>query len=197
MRIYISEQEQGSETPSQFAGKPVYFFDISVLRSSVASLIGWSHEKLEAAIAPRVENAISDADLWLTTPLGFFVIFANPDPILARTQANAICVDILKHFYGQEKYPPEYVEQFCRPSSARDLEQAGLQKAPRLPQSGVVPTKTTPPKQSKNNSYSDRNASIFSGIICARAMKDYFGSRHAGTASATASPRLPAANLKH
>ncbi len=51
MRIYISEQEQGSETPSQFAGKPVYFFDISVLRSSVASLIGWSHEKLEAAIA--------------------------------------------------------------------------------------------------------------------------------------------------
>jgi hypothetical protein len=139
MRIYINEQKQGSQTSSQFAGKAVYFFDISVLRSSVASLIGWSTEKLEAAIAPRVEHAISDADLWLTTPLGFFVIFANPDPTLACNQAKSICVDILKHFYGQEEYPPEYVDKLCRPSSTFDLEQAGVVNATGTAKSAPPP----------------------------------------------------------
>ena len=122
MRVHVTQQIQFDTV--QFAGKPLYFFDISLLRSSVASLIGWSPAKLEAAIAPRVENAIGETDLWFTTPTGFFVIFASIDQTLARTQAKSICVDILKHFYGQEEYPPEYADKFCRPSSTQDVARA-------------------------------------------------------------------------
>src|SRR5258706_16283380 len=118
--------EARQKTPDKFAlakmvGNPTYFFDTSFLLANVASLAGWNQSRLEAAIDPRLDAALSRADVHFSAPNGFYVIFASPNVNAAHDTARAICADILRHFYGDADYNPEHAEKVCRPSSVQSL----------------------------------------------------------------------------
>jgi len=108
-------------TVAHFAGNPVYFFDTRFLLANVAALAGWNPARLEAAIAPRVENALTEADACFSTEGGFYVVFGRPTVPHARNKAHEICRDILQHFYGRGNFLKEHIEKFCRPSSVQQL----------------------------------------------------------------------------
>ena len=64
------------QTPDKLAlakmvGNPTYFFDTSFLLANVASLAGWNQSRLEAAIDPRLDTALSRADVHFSAPNGF------------------------------------------------------------------------------------------------------------------------------
>ena len=106
---------------AKLVGNPTYFFDTSFLLANVASLAGWNQSRLEAAIDPRLDAALSRADVHFSAPNGFYVIFASPNVNAAHNTAKAICADILRHFYGDAEYNPEHAEKVCRPSSVQSL----------------------------------------------------------------------------
>src|SRR5258706_4736364 len=118
--------EARQKTPDKFAlakliGNRSYCFDTSFLLANVASLAGWNQSRLEAAIDPRLDAALSRADVHFSAPNGFYVIFASPNTNAAHDTARAICADILRHFYGDAEYNPEHAEKVCRPSSVQSL----------------------------------------------------------------------------
>src|SRR5258706_1271523 len=118
--------EARQKTPDKFAlakmvGNPTYFFDTSFLLANVASLAGWNQSRLEAAIDPRLDTALSRADVHFSAPNGFYVVFASPNVTAAHDKAMTICADILRHFYGDGKYSPEHAAKVCRLSSVQSL----------------------------------------------------------------------------
>ena len=106
---------------AKLVGNPTYFFDTSFLLANVASLAGWNQSRLEAAIDPRLDGALSRADVHFSAPNGFYVVFGSPNVNAAHNTARAICADILRHFYGDADYNPEHAEKVCRPSSVQSL----------------------------------------------------------------------------
>src|SRR5437764_437845 len=86
---------------SELTGNPAYFFDTKALETSVGAVAGWNHSRLEAALQPRLDHALCQSDLRLSSQDGFYVVFANPDPRAAQEKADAICVDIMRHFFGE------------------------------------------------------------------------------------------------
>ena len=112
-------------------GNPTYFFDTSFLLANVASLAGWNQSRLEAAIDPRLDTALSRADVHFSAENGFYVVFASPNVTAAHDKAMTICADILRHFYGDGKYSPEHAAKVCRLSSVQSLaEDLGLALGP-------------------------------------------------------------------
>ena len=114
------------QAPDQLAlakmiGNPTYFFDTSFLLANVASLAGWNQSRLEAAIDPRLDTALSRADVHYSAENGFYVVFASPNGAAAHDKAMTICADILRHFYGDGKYSPEHAAKICRLSSVQSL----------------------------------------------------------------------------
>jgi hypothetical protein len=107
-------------TASGVAGNLLFFFDTSFLLENVSSLAGWSHTRLEAAIAPRVEKELSEADVRFVVENGFYIAFGARDYTVAWDTAKAICDDIFRHFYGHGDYDPNDVDKFCRQSSVRE-----------------------------------------------------------------------------
>src|SRR6266849_6766370 len=114
MRALDKQRIQRQLASPQFAGKPTYFFDMSYLLANVATLADWNEARLDAAIAPRVETAISTEDARFSSDKGFYVVFASPDNCVAWDIAKAIRDDILRHFYGNGNYSPEAVSCLCR-----------------------------------------------------------------------------------
>jgi len=110
-------------TMAHFAGNPVYFFDTSFLLSQITSLANWNPIRLEAAIAPRVENVLCDADSRYVTERGFYVIFGNYSPEIARQTASEICLDLLRHFFGRQDVRASDGQRFCCESSVQALVQ--------------------------------------------------------------------------
>src|ERR1700682_5099477 len=116
---------------AKMVGNPTYFFDTSFLLANVASLAGWNQDRLEAAIDPRLDTALSRADVHFSAENGFYVIFASPNVSAAHDKAMTICADILRHFYGDGKYSPEHAAKVCRLSSVQSLaENLGLALGP-------------------------------------------------------------------
>lgn len=112
-------------------GNPTYFFDTSFLLANVASLAGWNQSRLEAAIDPRLDTALSRADVHFSAENGFYVVFASPNVTAAHDKAMTICADILRHFYGDGKYSPEHAAKICRLSSVQSVADAmGLALGP-------------------------------------------------------------------
>jgi hypothetical protein len=112
-------------------GNPTYFFDTSFLLANVASLAGWNQSRLEAAIDPRLDTALSRADAHFSAENGFYVVFASPNVAAAHDKAMTICADILRHFYGDGKYSPEHAAKICRLSSVQSVADAmGLALGP-------------------------------------------------------------------
>jgi hypothetical protein len=105
-------------------GNPTYFFDTSFLLANVASLAGWNQSRLEAAIDPRLDTALSRADVHFSAENGFYVVFASPNVSAAHDKAMTICADILRHFYGDGKYSPEHAAKVCRLSSVQSMADA-------------------------------------------------------------------------
>jgi hypothetical protein len=130
------------QTPDQLAlakmvGNPTYFFDTSFLLANVASLAGWNQSRLEAAIDPRLDTALSRADVHFSAENGFYVVFGSPNGSAAHDKAMTICADILRHFYGDGKYSPEHAAKVCRLSSVQSLaDDLGLALGPRGAQNG-------------------------------------------------------------
>ena len=128
--------ETRQQTPDKLAlakmvGNPTYFFDTSFLLANVASLAGWNQSRLEAAIDPRLDTALSRADVHFSAENGFYVVFASPNVTAAHDKAMTICADILRHFYGDGKYSPEHAAKVCRLSSVQSLaEDLGLTLGP-------------------------------------------------------------------
>jgi hypothetical protein len=106
---------------SEYEGNPSYFFNTEFLLANVHSLAGWNSDRLEAALTPRFDHALSRMDLRFPVANGFHVVFANPNPVPARQTANAICADILRHFFGEGVYTDEHMACFCHPTMARDV----------------------------------------------------------------------------
>jgi hypothetical protein len=106
---------------AKLVGNPTYFFDTSFLLANVASLAGWNQSRLEAAIDPRLDTALSRADVHFSAANGFYVVFASPNVTAAHDKAMTICADILRHFYGDGKYSPEHAAKVCRLSSVQSL----------------------------------------------------------------------------
>jgi len=104
-------------TLSQFTGHPIFFFDTSVLLDNVVSIADWNPTRLEAAIAPRIERVLDGAGIRIATDTGFHMIFVNHTPARARAKADAVRADLLIHFYGPTKIPPEVAAKFGQPSS--------------------------------------------------------------------------------
>ena len=102
---------------SELTGNPAYFFDTKSLETSVGAVAGWTHSRLEAALAPRLDHALCQADLRFASESGFYVVFADSDPRLAQEKANAICADIMRHFFGEGGHKPEELAKLCRPCS--------------------------------------------------------------------------------
>jgi hypothetical protein len=84
---------------SQFAGRPIYFFDTRYLLATAKAVADWNPQRLEAAIAPRVEHVLAGAGDYVAVEKGFYVVFTGSADA-AREKADAICTDILTHFYG-------------------------------------------------------------------------------------------------
>ena len=105
---------------SQFTDKPIYFFDTRYLLANAKALAGWNPMRLEAAIAPRVEHVLGSSDHYVAVDSGFYVIFGSRAAEAAREKANAICSDILTHFYGPKGHAP-HIEHLRRPASLEDL----------------------------------------------------------------------------
>jgi hypothetical protein len=106
---------------SEYEGNPSYFFNTEFLLANVHSLAGWNSDRLEAALMPRFDHALSRMDLRFPVANGFHVVFANPSPVPARQTANAICADILRHFFGEGAYTDDHIARFCHPTLARDV----------------------------------------------------------------------------
>ncbi len=109
----------GKLTLAHFAGNPVYFFDTKYLLENVSAQAGWNETRLEAAVAPRIENALTDPDAIFGTKNGFYVIFASFNRIAAREKAFAIRDDVFRHFYGPNQ--PPGVDKYCQLSSVQCL----------------------------------------------------------------------------
>ncbi len=110
----------GQDQLSQFIGRPIYFFDTRYLLANVKALAGWNPIRLEAAVAPRVEHVLGSADQYIAVQSGFYVIFANRGVEVARERADAICADILSHFYGPSGHAP-HADRLRRSASLEEL----------------------------------------------------------------------------
>jgi hypothetical protein len=116
---------------SQLAGNPTYFFNTSFLLATITTLADWNQSRLEAAIAPRLDRTLNGSDLRFTADNGFYIVFSSPDIGLAKEKANAICTDLLRHFFGDGNYLPQYVERLCRQSSVEQVcDDLGITPAP-------------------------------------------------------------------
>jgi hypothetical protein len=106
---------------SELTGNPAYFFDTKALETSVGAVAGWNHSRLEAALEPRLDQALCQSDLRLSSQDGFYVVFANPDPRAAQEKADAICADIMRHFFGEGDHTREELSKLCRRSSVQKI----------------------------------------------------------------------------
>jgi hypothetical protein len=115
---------------SELTGNPAYFFDTKALETSVGAAAGWNHSRLEAALEPRLDQALCQSDLRLSSQEGFYIVFSNPDPRAAQQKADAICADIMRHFFGEGGHTREDLARLCRPSSvqkiAREMEHSAV-----------------------------------------------------------------------
>jgi hypothetical protein len=93
------QQLRAQDQLSRFAGRPIYFFDTRYLLATAKAVADWNPKRLEAAIAPRVEHVLRGGGDYIAVGNGFYVVFAGSAD-LARETADAICTDILTHFYG-------------------------------------------------------------------------------------------------
>jgi hypothetical protein len=120
MHIEDLQQVRHQDQLSQFAGCPIYFFDTRYLLANVKALAGWNPMRLEAAVAPRVEHVLEGSDQYIAVENGFYVIFASRGVGAARDAADAICTDILTHFYGPAGHA-QHVDQLRRVASLEEL----------------------------------------------------------------------------
>jgi hypothetical protein len=120
MAIGTKDRQRIAIILAAFAGHPVYFFDTTFLLANVSSLAGWNHGRLDAAIAPRVEKQISPGDVRFAVPNGFYVAFKTENISAAWDTAQAICDDILTHFYGHGDYDRADIANFCHRSSVEE-----------------------------------------------------------------------------
>ncbi|HYM18073.1 MAG TPA: hypothetical protein VEU06_05875 [Micropepsaceae bacterium] len=105
---------------SQFTDRPIYFFDTRYLLANAKALADWNPTRLEAAISPRVEHVLGTADHYVAVQNGFYVIFGSRAVEAAREKADAICADILTHFYGPAGHAP-HIDRLRRPASVEDM----------------------------------------------------------------------------
>lgn len=106
---------------ARLIGRPIYFFDTRYLLANVAALAGWTAERLDAAIAPRVERIIGQNDARISVANGFYVAFETRDLAHALSTARSVCLDILTHFYGPREFSAAEQKHFCIQSSVRSL----------------------------------------------------------------------------
>jgi hypothetical protein len=102
---------------TQYAGFPIFFFDFGFLLANVPNIAGWAKDKLETVIGARADNMLTRADVRVPVGNGFYIIFSSRELNLAQERANAICTDVLKHFFGTDSLIPEGANAFCRPST--------------------------------------------------------------------------------
>jgi hypothetical protein len=106
---------------SELVANPAFFFDMRYLQERVTAIAGWSQERLEVALGPRFERVLSSADLRIPAAAGSYVVFASPNRAQARETADAICKDIMTHFFGAGGYTAEDAEKLCRPMSVQTI----------------------------------------------------------------------------
>lgn len=145
------QQTRNELSLSHLTGNPVFFFNTSYLLANAAALAGWNKERLDAAIAPRLDGALGWSDLRFFAREGFYLVFATRDTLIARETAYAIRDDLLRHFYGHGRHIPADMERFCRESSVENLAGSmGLPlAAPRPSRPG--PARTAPAKAAPVN----------------------------------------------
>jgi len=106
---------------SQFAGFPIYFFDMGALLKLASSLGDWNEGTLATTVATCLAATVGKSDVKIAGDCGFTLIFTNRTASLAGDRAQAICSAIVERLSLQRKLTPEETDRFCRPRSLKDL----------------------------------------------------------------------------
>jgi len=123
---------------SQFAGMPIYIFDVELLLKSVALLAGRTEAELKTAVGTCLDATLANTDVKISVDNGFYLVFANRTSSLAADRAQAVSTAVLDHLVIPAVARPKEFDRFCRPSGLKELA-TDLGISPNSPRAFVRP----------------------------------------------------------